>query len=275
MIRIGVRSFVAGGPYTPSDADALAFVNAAEITNETQKLAINNLVTDLKGYGIWTKMKAIYPFCGGTASSHKWNLKDPRDLDAAFRLVFFGGWTHSSNGALPNGTNAYSNTNLNPLANLINNNYSVSYYSRTNTNLLNAVEIGSSTGSTGNPQISISLYYAGSSQKGFVSGYYPNYYIGSSNNDTLGLMTGTRTASNSAKMYMDGVQVGSTLTTVYSGVLQNTSLFLGSNKYQNSAVEFSSKQCAFASIGDGLTDTEAANFYTAVQAYQTTLSRNV
>ena len=256
-------------------AHALAFIAAAGITDTTQQQAICTLVSDLQTYGLWTKMKAIYPFVGGTASSHKWNLKDPRDLDAAFRLVFFGGWTHSSNGALPNGTNAYSNTNLNPLANLINNNYSVSYYSRTNTNLLNAVEIGSSTGSTGNPQISISLYYAGSSQKGFVSGYYPNYYIGSSNNDTLGLMTGTRTASNSAKMYMDGVQVGSTLTTVYSGVLQNTSLFLGSNKYQNSAVEFSSKQCAFASIGDGLTDTEAANFYTAVQAYQTTLSRNV
>jgi hypothetical protein len=34
-------------------------------------------------------------------------------------------------------------------------------------------------------------------------------------------------------------------------------------------------QFAFASIGDGLTNTEAANFYTAVQAYQTTLSRQV
>jgi hypothetical protein len=28
-------------------------------------------------------------------------------------------------------------------------------------------------------------------------------------------------------------------------------------------------------LGDGLTDTEAANFYTAVQTYQTTLGRNV
>ena len=38
---------------------------------------------------------------------------------------------------------------------------------------------------------------------------------------------------------------------------------------------YSAKECAFASIGDGLTDTEAANFYTAVQTFQTTLSRNV
>ena len=38
---------------------------------------------------------------------------------------------------------------------------------------------------------------------------------------------------------------------------------------------YTTKQCAFASIGSGLTDTEAANFYTAVQAFQTTLGRNV
>jgi hypothetical protein len=38
---------------------------------------------------------------------------------------------------------------------------------------------------------------------------------------------------------------------------------------------YTDRECAFASIGDGLTDTEAANFYTAVQAYQTTLSRQV
>jgi hypothetical protein len=38
---------------------------------------------------------------------------------------------------------------------------------------------------------------------------------------------------------------------------------------------FSDRQYAFASIGDGLTDTQASNLYTAVQAFQTTLSRNV
>ena len=98
------------------DPDAQAFITAASITDPTQQSAINQLVVDLKGYGVWTKMKALYPFCGSTASQHKWNLKDPRDLDAAFRLVFNGGWTHSVNGALPNGTNAFANTYFNPIA---------------------------------------------------------------------------------------------------------------------------------------------------------------
>ena len=47
------------------------------------------------------------------ASQFKYNLKDPRNLDAAFRQVFNGGWTYSKQGATPNGTNGYSDTKLN------------------------------------------------------------------------------------------------------------------------------------------------------------------
>jgi len=68
------------------DPDALAFLTAAGITDATITAAIDTLVLDLKGYGIWTKMKAIYPFVGGTATTHKYNLKDP--VDAMQRLEF-------------------------------------------------------------------------------------------------------------------------------------------------------------------------------------------
>ena len=114
------------------DADALAFMTAASITDNTQKTAINTLVTDLKTANIWTKMKALYPFVGGSATSHKFNLKDPRDVDAAFRLLFFGGWTHSSTGALPNGSNAFADTKLNENTSMTLNSQHLSYYSRTN-----------------------------------------------------------------------------------------------------------------------------------------------
>ena len=95
-------------PKSSFDPDAQAFITAAAITDPTQQAAINTLVLDLKGYSIWSKFKAIYPIVGGTASSHKYNLKDPRDLDAAFRLTFATGWTHSANGMLPNGTTAFA-----------------------------------------------------------------------------------------------------------------------------------------------------------------------
>ena len=96
------------------DADAQAFITAAGLTNPTQQRAVNTLVLSLKANNIWTKMRAIYPFVGGTASTHKWNLKNPLDTNAAFRLVFFGGMTHSANGIQGNGTNSYANTFLNP-----------------------------------------------------------------------------------------------------------------------------------------------------------------
>ncbi len=114
-----------------SDADAQAVITAIESTGvtltTTEKNACNQLVVDLKGYGIWTKMKALYGFLGGTAGAHKWNWKDPRDLDAAFRLVFNGGWTHSSTGATPNGTNGYADTFLTPSTSLLLNSSHISY----------------------------------------------------------------------------------------------------------------------------------------------------
>ena len=112
--RVGWRSLVVTQVVNAVDADAQAFIAAAGITNLTQASAVNTLVNDLKTYGLWTKMKALYPMVGGTATSHKFNLKDPRDLDAAFRLTFSGGWTHSSTGALPNGTTGYAETYFNP-----------------------------------------------------------------------------------------------------------------------------------------------------------------
>ena len=99
-----------GGSSPILDPNAQAFITAAGITDPTQQAAIDNLVIGLKADGLWTPMQALYPFVGGTASTHKWNLKDPRDLDAAYRLQFGGGWTHNINGATGNGTNTFANT---------------------------------------------------------------------------------------------------------------------------------------------------------------------
>jgi hypothetical protein len=117
------------------DPDASLFLRTAGITDTTQQSAIDTLVLELKNAGIWSKMKAIYPFVGGTATTHKFNLKDPRDADAAFRLSFVGGWTHSSTGALPNGTNAYADTFLRIADNYSTRFMSISYYARTDSNI--------------------------------------------------------------------------------------------------------------------------------------------
>ena len=98
--------------YSDSDTDASAFIAAAGLTSSTHISSVRRLVSALKYEGLWIKMKAVYPFVGGSATSHKFNLKDARDVNEAYRLVFSGGWTHDSTGALPNGTNGWANTNL-------------------------------------------------------------------------------------------------------------------------------------------------------------------
>ena len=122
------------------DPDAQAFLTAAAITDPTISGAINTLVVQMKANDIWTKMKAIYPMVGGTASTHKWNLKDPRDLDVAYRLTFYGGVSHSSIGIESNGTNAYADTYLNDLTHLSESNKSISIY------LNNVITVGSPMG---------------------------------------------------------------------------------------------------------------------------------
>jgi hypothetical protein len=250
------------------DQDAQAFITAAAITDPTQQSAINSLVINLKGYGVWTKMKALYPMVGGTASQHKFNLKNPLDTDAAFRLVFNGGWTHSTNGALPNGTNAYADTKLVPNIQLTLNNTHLSFYSRTQDTSLSGVDVGSTSSG---PNLALTAYFASLSTGLSVQYVYPAYtaigYAGS----TQGLFIGSRINITSNKLYRNSTVLG-TNTATQAQALPSANLVIGAN---SGLIEYQNRQCAFSSIGDGLTDTEAANYYTAVQTFQTTLGRQV
>jgi hypothetical protein len=253
-----------GGGGGVVDPDAQAFITAAAITNPTQQAAINTLVVDLKGYNVWTKMKAVYPFVGSTASQHKFNLKDPRDLDAAFRLVFNGGWTHSSNGATPNGTNGWADTKLKPSISLTTSSAHFSKYNRTNDLVGNKVD-GALSNLTDFLQQNYSAGNAIIGSIGSLASYTPT--------DTRGLFTATRTATNLIKVFRNSTSVATNTTTI--SVLPNLNIGIGARNDGVDQVFYNSYQCAFASIGDGLTDAEAANFYTAVQAFQTTLNRNI
>ena len=82
----------------------------------------------------------------------------------------------------------------------------------------------------------------------------------------------TTKISNTAKIFMNNVQKDSQTDT--TATYTNNNVYLGAFN-SSGATLFSKRDFRFASIGDGLTDTEASDFYTAVQAFQTTLSRNV
>jgi hypothetical protein len=256
-----------------SDSDAQAFLNAAEITSTTQANAVNTLVIGMKAQGLWTKMKAVYPFVGGTASAHKFNLKDPRDLNAAFRLQFTGGWVHSATGALPNASNTFANTFLNPTTSLTTS-LGLSYYSRTNANTaLDQVDIGAIT--------SLDYFYLTTQYNtgAIVNRFFgrcasASFAINTANADARGYyyLGKTGNGTNLFKSFKNGIIQD---TQTGAGVNPNNTVYIGAANVGGSTLYYTNRECAFATISDGLTDSEATNCYTLVQAFQTALGRQV
>jgi hypothetical protein len=254
------------------DPDAQAFITAAAITDPTQQAAINTLVVDLKGYSLWTKMKAVYPFVGSTASQHKFNLKNPLDTDAAFRLVFSGGWTHSSTGALPNGTNGWADTFVKTGTDLALNSTHVSVYSRTDAPAASRIAIGNCFGAA-TFELSMGLKNSSSNT---THRNNTSSFSQVSNLDSRGFYIGNRNLSTQQKIIknttINTFNVNSSATTNSFTINISSALQASGSGIRDF---YDNKELAFSSIGDGLTDTEAANFYTAVQAFQTTLGRQV
>jgi hypothetical protein len=269
MVSSGVISsgIISGG----LDTDAQAFIDAAGITNIQQRYAINKLVLQAKGHGWWNKCNAIYPMVGGTAASHKFNLKDPRDLDAAFRLSFQGTWTHSATGALPDGSTAYADTFMSASAVLTNNDTHLSYYSRTNVNNgTNATELGSS-GGPGTIQILIRV-----SDAFGVSMYqaFGSEFLTGSNTNSACYFMGSRTSSTSLAAYKNGALVGSNTLPV-AGSLSTAKIYLAALSNGNTPQNFCPRECAFATIGAGIDSTLAAIMYGDIQDFQVRLNRAI
>jgi hypothetical protein len=255
------------------DADAQAFLTAASITDPTITAAIETLVIDLKAAGIWTKMKAVYPFVGGTASSHKFNLKDPRDLDAAFRLIYTGALTHNSNGMT--GAGGRADTRFSPSANLTANSTSVGFYDGSEISS-NSTEMGCS-GASFLPIIGLSTRFLSNANFNAqfdcydFSGHRLATFVPTSQGFTIGsVVSGT-----DQRLYKNGLQIGATVTTAQTQGLPSQNIFILARNDNGSASNISSKNARFSFIGDGLTAAEVADLQTAVQSFQTTLGRAV
>ncbi len=252
------------GSRIPIDPDAAAFftrvTTAGGTLASTERTAVNQLVLDMKSSGIWNLMKAIYPMVGASAAACAQNLKS-----SSFTGTFTSGWTFASTGVTGNGSSTYMDPNLTSATNLSLNTAHISYYSRTNSGA-NMVMAGTQ-----------SLY---------VLGRWTNYHANNSaESDLGGINTGTtsagffmsnRTIGTEMKYQINGsIQTDSTSSAAIASIQSTDSLYMGCQNRGGSVFFSNNYSTAFYSIGDGLTDTQSANFYTAVQAFQTTLSRQV
>lgn len=256
------------------DPDTINFFNSCgwDIDGYIIK-AVNDLVTDFKDanfysrywYGYTSSKKTIYatyPFVGGTASKHKWNLCDPRDLDAAFRLTFSGGMTHDANGITGNGTNAYYNTNLNVNSVTQLNNVSAWAYSRTNLARANDCLLSTVDGLT-----NAIFFNPRNATDNFSLRINTSVHYSYANTDSRGLFGASRLMASGYKAYKNKVEES---ITEASTAKQNDNI-LG----MLFALTYSQRNQAFAAIGEGLTTAQQSDWYDIIQAFQTTLGRQV
>jgi hypothetical protein len=253
------------------DLDAQNFITTAVITNSTEKSAINTLVIGLKSDSLWTSMLAIYPFVGGTATSCKYNLKNT----ATFELLFVGTWlpaSFTSFGIQPNGTDTYANTNFTPSTSWLTlGNSSISAYSRTNNS--NAGTLwGTRSAANGNTSLYPILRNAAITN-----------VLHNSNSTQAPSPLPTTSAINLMTSRIDTANLIIALNGVASSyvkaevILSAFPIFLSAKNSSNAveALSYSNRQLAFAHIGTGLTTGQCTQLYTRIQAFQTTLGRNV
>jgi PKD repeat protein len=263
----GVGDFVTKSNYIQIVQDNIVtdFLTATSISDTTIISALTQLVYDLRVNNLLSKFTAIYPFVGGTATTHKFNLLDPQDTNGAYRLVFSGGWTHTSRGIKPNGTNASADTFLaqNVLAQ---NDVHVSVYLMDNLSSSGAVSgVDIATGAT----FYLSSWYQG------VAGGISNVnntglqVISRTDEAYFGFYIASRLSSTTRKFFLNGKLKDTFVATSNTPSSTTFKLSLGS------VGEYSIRGQAFTSLGAGLTDSEADLLNTIVSNYQNILTRRV
>ena len=247
---------------TPIDPDAAAFfarVTAAGGTlSATEQTAVNTLVVDMKAYGIWTSMKAVYPMVGASAAACAQNLKS-----SSFTGTFSSGWTFASTGVTGNGTSSYFDTGLN--LNTMNSISDISFGIYNRTNSQNRASFGCDYPSSLVIPVSFYVKYTDGNKYGYL---FDLANDGGGVTNPQGFNAMSRTASTTKFIQLNSSIV--TYSSLSSGTLSSRNFIFGAGSQ-----EFDNRSTAFAFVGNGLTSTNLSDFYTAVQAFQTTLSRQV
>lgn len=252
-----------------TDADATAYTTAS--SNSAYQYAINDLFKVLKDNSLYTKLQAFYPFLGTTAAQHKWNAKNPLDTDAAFRLIFSGGGTHSDLGYQGNGTNSYANSKFIPSANQNVNSNGVTISIGTNNAVIpsDAWDIGAYIN---NSQTTLLTSKNQNSTFAVLAGFNSTTYASRTGiNNAKGIVTGSKTASNIHKLIKNGSVLA---TSSGGGSLPNVPLYIGALNFQNTGVgNFSSQRFQLVLFHEGLSDVEVTKLHTIIDIFENALGR--
>jgi len=202
---------------------------------------------------------------GSMLDQMKFNLKNPVDTDAGFRLTYNGNWNPGYSGTKPDGITAYGNAFIRNNA-MSSSSIHLSAYSRTNATGTDGAIIGNSTAY-------YNLLRLKDSSNNFRGGINASTLNTVSNPNSTGYYIGLRTSPTSNRFFKNNILLGILTDNVV--VDSNDPIYIGAIHRSGGATFYDNKEIAFATIGDGLTDYEAKALYWIVQKYQTTLGRQV
>ncbi len=266
-----------GGGFDPDAQAAITAIGA----DATIGGYLNQLFLDLKGQGnttngtdVYSKCPAIYPMSPSDISTIsdatcKWNVKDPRDLDAAFRLDFINTPLFSvANGLEQNGTViAYAKTFFNASTELSAGNNGITI------SISNAVATAPVSYLSGTSWFSVRKSYSGS----------PNGFKANVRSEGVGLQFGgeiiteaiysfSRRTSTDLEIYKNGNSFA-TSSTPTSQPLDNLESFILALNFAGSPSGYARSSLDFVVFHEGLTDAESQDLSDAISNWRTNLGR--
>jgi len=245
----------------PNDSTVLYAGTPQEITGGEIWTGIDNYIKEVKSAAFFDKMLGVYPIIGDTATKIKWNLKNPADTDAAFRLGVIGNGIIAPTGYKSVVTGYFLETYINPSLHLSGDNESIGFYARNSTSSNGFVAGALSATSTGTSFIIRSVTSYVRSQSSTES---PVNLSGS-----IGLIAANR--MNATSFTMQSRDVLTNIANNSVARIDKTFRFGAINGSNGiNSIEFS-----FAYVSEGLTEAEMLAHNTAVENLQTALKRQV
>ncbi len=232
---------------------------------------VNKLALDLKAGNVWQLHYAIYPFAGGTASSHSQNL-----TSSAYPIAWTAA-THSTNGVGFDGSSAFGDTTYNIAAagvtnSTVTNSFHTFVYCQQGTNWQSAYPFACPIGA-GDVSTRMGIIKSANQQlasHGFNNAWEFASGLPLGNNDERGPMMATRTAAGAEAFYFGTFSAPDSRAS--SGVA-NSRLYIGARSYQNAMEKPCATTLAGASFGQGMTSAQWAICRAAWENFQAALGR--
>jgi hypothetical protein len=245
------------------DADATAYLQDAGITDRQEVIQIYAATDRLKLSGLWDKCYVIRPISPTSLDAARYNLKDSS--------TYTGTWhgtsdpTHTQSGVAFDGIDQYGTTGFNPNT-VIGSSYNEGItLSRTKAASSVKYYCGASSGGVG---FGLTQRADGTNTNGFDR----NNGAPASAVDADGVWTLSRRAADELEYYKDGVSQVTESTTATVGQV-NDEILIGAFALGGSpsGTSHSNYTLSFLVIHQGLTDDEAYELYSIINAYDTAL----